>query len=146
MRVYLACTVRGDRAGVPAARLVAARLAAFGHDVLTSHLLADDVDAAEASQDERAVFERDLKWLDDCDVLIAEASGSTYGVGFEVGYLTGRSGQTGRRVYVLYDAGRKGAVSRMVSGYATAFGEAFGYRSLDELDAFIGERFGPRTR
>jgi nucleoside 2-deoxyribosyltransferase len=91
MRIYLACTVRGDRSGLEAARLIAQRLTALGHQILTSHLLADDVDEAEASFGDREVFERDLWWLDASDVLIAEASGSTYGVGFEVGYIVGRA-------------------------------------------------------
>ena len=48
MNIYLACTVRGDRHGLNAARAIAELLARMGHIVLTPHLLADDVDAAEA--------------------------------------------------------------------------------------------------
>jgi len=91
MTIYLACTVRGDRGGVTAGRAICDRLQRAGHDVLTTHLLADNVDAAEAALTERDVYERDLRWLTSCDVLVAEASGSSYGVGFEVGYGTARS-------------------------------------------------------
>ena len=55
----------------------------MGHRVLTRHLLAGDADGGEARLTEREVFERDLRWLESADVLIAEASGSSYGVGFE---------------------------------------------------------------
>ena len=55
-----------------------------------------------------------------CDVLVAEASGSTYGVGFEVGYIVGRAPLTGQRAVVLYDARREHAVSRMLSGNTAA--------------------------
>ena len=76
MRVYLACTVRGDRAGTAAGRVICDRLHHHGHEVLTTHLLADDVEAAESELTEADIYRRDLEWLTSCDVLVAEASGS----------------------------------------------------------------------
>ena len=69
MRIYLACTVRGDRGGVVAGRTICERLERQGHEALTKHLLADDVDAAESTLTEQRVFSRDLGWLTNCDVL-----------------------------------------------------------------------------
>lgn len=46
--------------------------------MLTRHLLADDVDRAESALTEEQVYRRDLEWLSQCDVLVAEASGSSY--------------------------------------------------------------------
>jgi nucleoside 2-deoxyribosyltransferase len=142
MRIYLACTVRGNRSGVEAARLIARRLAELGHDVLTTHLLADDVDKSEASLSSSQVFERDLRWLDACDVLVAEASGSTYGVGFEVGYIVGRAKETGQRACVLYDAARASALSRMLLGNTAPACQTLEYRSLDEVAGFVEREFG----
>ena len=85
--------MRGDRGAVGAIRLLADLLEQLGHTVLTRRLLLDDVDAQEGQLSEREVFERDLRWLEAADVLIAEASGSSYGVGFEVGYVVGRAAQ-----------------------------------------------------
>jgi nucleoside 2-deoxyribosyltransferase len=140
MRVYLACTVRGDRGGLVAARAVAARLVALGHEVLTWHLLADGVDDAEAALSETQVFERDRHWLDECDLLVAESSGSSYGVGFEVGYITGRAPQSGQRAIVLFDRSRRSTVSRLVSGFGGVHGEAFAYQSAEEAAAFVAAR------
>lgn len=139
MRIYLACTVRGDRSGVAVARVVAEHLAALGHEVLTSHLLDDDVDRAEASVGNTEVFERDTRWLDACDLLVAEASGSTYGVGFEVGYIVGRAPRTGQRAIVLYDAGREASVSRMLSGNNAEGCVTRGYRTAEEALAFVAQ-------
>ncbi len=138
MKVYLACTVRGSRAGLHAARAIASELLARGHEVLTAHLLLDDVEQSESALTERNVFERDLDWLDACDLLIAEASGSSYGVGFEVGYVTGRAERTGQRVYLFYDASRKGAVSRLVSGNCHPACTTVAYGSLEELRRQLG--------
>jgi nucleoside 2-deoxyribosyltransferase len=141
MRVYLACTVRGDRGGVLAARAIAERLRALGHEVLTSHLLEDGVDDAEASQSERDVFERDRAWLDACDAVVAETSGSSYGVGFEVGYVTGRAESTGQRVFVIFDAARRHQLSRLMLGYRDDRGAVCAYQTLDDVRAFIDAHF-----
>ena len=141
MKVYLACTVRGDRGGVAAGRAICERLQRAGHDVLTTHLLADNVETAEAALTERQVYERDLDWLTTCDVLVAEASGSSYGVGFEVGYVLGRASVSGQRVVLLYDRGRRGAISRLITGNCDAACTTFGYGSIDELTAFIDRQF-----
>jgi hypothetical protein len=137
MNIYLACTVRGDRGALQIARALADAIEAMGHTVLTRHLLADDPEADESLLTERAVFERDLSWLERADVLIAEASGSSYGVGFEVGYVTGRAAGTGQRVLVLYDAARRGRVSRLVAGNTHPACTTYPYRDAGDLMRFV---------
>ena len=62
MKIYLACTVRGDRGAVGTTRRLADLLEELGHDVLTRHLLLDDADAREGQLTERDVFERDVQF------------------------------------------------------------------------------------
>src|SRR5919201_2599513 len=138
MRIYLACTVRGNRTGVDAARLIASRLGRLGHEVLNAHLLADDVEEAESLLTEEEVFRRDIERLSNCHVLVAEASGSSYGVGFEVGYVLGRARHTGQQIVVLYDSSRRGAISRLITGNCDATCcTTFGYASMKDLVQFI---------
>jgi nucleoside 2-deoxyribosyltransferase len=143
VNIYLACTVRGDRGGIAAGRAICERLQQSGHQVLTTHLLADDVDDAEAKLTEEDVYRRDLEWLTSCDVLVAEASGSSYGVGFEVGYVLGRAQATGQQVVLLYDRARRHAISRLITGNRDAHCTTFGYGSIDELITFISAHFTP---
>ena len=142
MRIYLACTVRGDRGGVLAGRAICQRLQEHGHDVLTTHLLADDVEQAESALTEADVYRRDLEWLSRCDLLVAEASGSSYGVGFEVGYVTGRARETGQRVLLVYNAALRHSVSRLISGNCDVACTTFAYRAIDDLLAFIDQHLG----
>jgi len=69
MRIYLVCTVRGERGGVLAgrARAICERLQHHGHEVLTTHLLADDVEQAESQLTQEQVSRRDIDWLSRCD-------------------------------------------------------------------------------
>jgi nucleoside 2-deoxyribosyltransferase len=142
MTIYLACTVRGDRRGVVAGRAICERLEHHGHEVQTKHLLADNVETAESQLTERDVFRRDLKWLTACDVLVAEASGSSYGVGFEVGYVLGRARASGQRVVLLYDVARRDTVSRLITGNDDGACTTFGYGSIEELTAFVDRTLG----
>lgn len=124
-----------------ALREAAARLQARGHEVLTAHLLRDDVESAESALSERAVYERDIAWLDSCDALIADASGSSFGVGFEVGYLLARAPHTGQRVYLLYHADRRGQISRLISGNSDPHCAKYAYNTADDLLSFIDAHF-----
>lgn len=137
MNIYLACTVRGDRAAIGAARALADAIEGLGHAILTRHLLEDDADRREGALTERQVFERDLEWLEASDVLIAEASGSSYGVGFEVGYVIGRADRTGQRVLLLYDVRRRPLVSRLIAGNTHPACTTYPYRSVEDLLQFV---------
>jgi nucleoside 2-deoxyribosyltransferase len=133
MHIYLACTVRGDRVALDAARVLCARLEEAGHTVPTKHLLADDADAAEAALTARAVYERDMARLERCDILVAEASGSSYGVGFEVGYVLGRSTATTKRVVLLYKRDREDRISRFIPGVTHQRCTTIAYNDPGEL-------------
>ena len=137
MKIYLACTVRGDRGAVAGLRSLVAALETEGHTILTSHLLKDDVETAESQLTERDVYLRDVEWLDACDLLIADASGSSFGVGFEVGYILARSEHTGQRVVLLYRADRIGAISRLIVGNAHPRCQVIAYADGEDLAAAV---------
>jgi hypothetical protein len=137
MQIYLACTVRGDRGAIAGLRSLVASLEDAGHTVLTKHLLDDNVDGAESALSERAVYERDIAWLEACDLLIADASGSSFGVGFEVGYVLGRSDRTDQRVVLLYQAGRRDQISRLIVGNAHPRCRVVPYATGAELGALV---------
>lgn len=137
MQIYLACTVRGDRGAVAGLRSLVSALEAAGHTILTKHLLDDDVEGAESALSERAVYERDIAWLEACDVLVADASGSSFGVGFEVGYVLGRSDRTDQRVVLLYRADRRDRISRLIVGNAHPRCRTIAYRDPSELTAGV---------
>jgi len=145
MQIYLACTVRGDRSAVAGLRTLVASLERAGHTVLTKHLLDDNVDGAESALTERAVYERDIAWLEMCDVLIADGTGSSFGVGFEVGYVLGRSDRTGQQVVLLYRADRRDQISRLIVGNAHARCDVIEYENPDDLAARVSQNLKPKT-
>ena len=137
LQIYLACTVRGDRGAVAGLRTLVASLERAGHTVLTKHLLDDNVEGAESALTERAVYDRDIAWLEACEVLIADGSGSSFGVGFEVGYVLGRSDRTDQRVVLLYRADRRDQISRLVVGNGHPRCRVISYTAGAELVAAV---------
>ena len=140
MVIYLACTVRGDRGAIAGLRALCDALESSGHTILTKHLLDDNVDGAESALTERAVYERDIAWLEACDILIADASGSSFGVGFEVGYVLGRADRTNQRVLLLYRADRAHAISRLIAGNVHPRCEVIAYADAAALGPAVLQR------
>ena len=137
MTIYLACTVRGDRGAVASLRSLVTSLEHAGHTILTKHLLEDNVERAESALTERAVYDRDIQWLEACDILIADASGSSFGVGLEVGYVLGRSDRTNQQVILLYRADRRDQISRLIVGNAHPRCRTFAYRDSGDLTTAV---------
>jgi hypothetical protein len=54
-----------------------------------------------------------MAWLRECDVFNAEVSGSSFGLGFETGYLLGT---TGEKVMVLYHLDLAKKISLLITG------------------------------
>jgi nucleoside 2-deoxyribosyltransferase len=113
LKIYFATTVLGDRSGVAGARLLLTGLQERGHEVLTEHLFEDDAFESDSRLTPREIYERDVDWLCSADVVIVEASGSSFGIGFETGFALGALDVP---VYLLYDRGREDSISRMAIG------------------------------
>lgn len=110
MNIYFACSLTGGREFESVYQTIATALAEKGHKVLTAHLVESDVMAVEAAVSPSDVYSRDVAWIRSCDVLVAEASVPSHGVGYEIGFAL----SIGKPVLALYQEGRK--VSKMISG------------------------------
>jgi 2'-deoxynucleoside 5'-phosphate N-hydrolase len=110
MNVYFACSITGGRDFERVYQEIVRALAEAGHLVPTAHLAASDVVTVEAGIDPQEVYGRDIGWIRGCDLLIAEASVPSHGVGYEIGFALG----LGKPVLVLYKQGRK--LSKMIGG------------------------------
>jgi nucleoside 2-deoxyribosyltransferase len=134
MKIYFGFTVAGDRSGIHTARIVVQLLEKLGHEVLTRHLVNDDAWEADRSISPQDVYRRDMAWLEQCDLFIAEVSGSSFGLGFEAGYLLGG---TNKKVILLYRREVEKNVSLLISGNAHANCTLLPYATAGEVEQFI---------
>ncbi len=110
MNIYFACSITGGREFEPVYQAIVRALAEDGHVVPTAHLAASDVMALEAVIEPGEVYARDVAWIRACEVLIAEVSMPSHGVGYEIAFALGLR----KPVLALYQVGRR--VSKMISG------------------------------
>ena len=85
MNIYFACSITGGREFESVYQAIVAALVEDGHEVPTAHLARSDVPAREAEIPSDAVYARDVAWIRTCDILIAEVSIPSHGVGYEIG-------------------------------------------------------------
>jgi 2'-deoxynucleoside 5'-phosphate N-hydrolase len=83
MIVYCAISIRGEKTYQSFFLEIIGHINSLGHTAL-SELNADFKPAAPLTDSE--IFARDIKWIDKSKVLIAEISGASTGVGFEIAY------------------------------------------------------------
>jgi nucleoside 2-deoxyribosyltransferase len=110
MNIYFACSITGGREFEPVYRELVNALIADGHEIPTSHLADSEAIEKERKLSPQEVYTRDVEWIENCDVLIAEVSVPSHGVGYEIGYAL----QAGKSVLCLYQDGRR--VSKMITG------------------------------
>jgi nucleoside 2-deoxyribosyltransferase len=139
MKIYFGFTVAGDRSTINTARRVVQLLEELGHEVLTRHLVRDNAWEADRSISPQDVFRRDMAWLDQCDRFIAEVSGSSFGLGFEAGYLLG---STNKKVVLLFRRELEKRVSLLISGNTHPNCTLVPYARVEDAENFIVSSLG----
>jgi nucleoside 2-deoxyribosyltransferase len=125
MNIYFACTITGGRDYEGIYRRLVDALLSDGHTIPTAHLADSNVMELETVVAPREVFARDVDWIRACDVLIAEVSVPSHGVGYEIGFALG----LGKRVLCLHHETRR--VSKMITGNPDPLLQVKAYRDAD---------------
>ena len=110
MNIYFAGSIAGGRQYLAAYQRIVAYLESCGHRVLTEHVVKPDVIEWEKGFTAEQIYTRDIRWLKECDCLIAEVSNPSLGVGYEICYAL----RINKPVLCLY---REGIfLTRMLTG------------------------------
>ena len=109
MKVYFAGSIRGGRQDAELYRKVIAALKEK-HQVLTEHVGDLSLSTVEDKGD-KAIYEQDTTWLRECDVVVAECTQVSLGVGYELAYAEA----CGKEVHIFYRP-RETQLSAMLAG------------------------------
>jgi len=139
MKIYFGFTVAGDRSTVETARRIVQLLEELGHEVLTRHLVSENAWAADRLISPQDVYQRDMRWLQQCDLFLAEVSGSSFGLGFEAGYLLGA---TEKQVILFFRQEMKEKISLLITGNMHSNCTLVPYTSTSEAETFIKINLG----
>ncbi len=115
-------------------------LSSFG-DVLTEHVGRASVsDNGDDGPDDKYIHDRDMAWLSACDLLVAEVSVPSLGVGYELGQAVSMK----KPVLCLYQSECGRPLSAMIAGNAgirTAV-----YASMDQARQILAEFLSERRQ
>jgi 2'-deoxynucleoside 5'-phosphate N-hydrolase len=131
MKIYFSGAISGGRDHAAIYQHLVARLQALGHAVLSAHVADPDVLEREQDTPPRAVFDRDVTWVRECDAMIAEVSTPSLGVGYEYGLAV----QLGKPVLCVYRSGLR--LSKMITGNPAPNLTVAAYTDEAELDEKI---------
>ncbi len=109
MKIYFAGSIRGGRKNAELYRKIIAALKEK-HQVLTEHVGDLSLSTMEDKGD-KAIYEQDTAWLRECDVVVAECTQASLGVGYELAYAEAH----GKEVHVFYRP-KEAQLSAMLSG------------------------------
>lgn len=135
MKIYFAGSIRGGREDVELYLQIIDYLKLYGA-VLTEHV--GDNNIAVLGEDEVTddyIHQRDLEWVLSSDVLVAEVTRPSLGVGYEIG----RAVENQKQILCLYRPQEGKRLSAMIAGCSNIANVQ--YRSLDEAKRAIDEFF-----
>ena len=127
MNIYFSCSITGGRKDQHIYQRIVNYLVKNGHEVPTAYLASSDVMKDESDLNAVDVYQRDMEWVRNCDVLIAEVSTPSHGVGYEIAAAI----FLGKQVMCCYHKDKR--ISKIISGNTSKNVQVFAYKSEEEL-------------
>ena len=135
MKIYFAGSIRGGREKAGIYSRIIIELRKFGK-VLTEHIGDPHVDdSGEKFIRDQFIYKRDMQWLHESDLLVAEVSIPSLGVGYEIG----RAEQMAKPVICLYHKSSDRPLSAMIAG--NPYIKLLVYSDIDELEGELEALF-----
>jgi nucleoside 2-deoxyribosyltransferase len=114
LKIYFASAIRGFNYTENSVlnKLIIDSLKTQGHEVLSEHIGDESIrTAGEINLTDKQIHDRDMQWITDADVIIAEVSNPSLGVGYEIGRALDR----GKRILCLFKTQSR-RLSAMIRG------------------------------
>lgn len=131
MKIYFAGSITAGRQHVPVYERIIEQLQEYG-EVLTEHVGQGSLDADGEPHPPEYINERDLDWLRESEVLVADLSVPSLGVGYEIG----KAEEWGKRIVLLCN---HTSPSPMIVG--SPLGEIHYYEDAADLQPVFAEFF-----
>ena len=127
MNIYFCGSIRGGRDLAETYAKMIGMLESYGK-VLTEHLGSnEEIESKDRILSDKKIHDSDLQWIIESDLLVAEVTVPSLGVGYEIG----RAIEMGKPVLCLFKSGSEYRISAMISGSDKV--DMKYYQSLDEV-------------
>lgn len=131
MNIYFAGAIRGGREKVNDYVKIVNKLQEIGN-VLTTHVADTNLsNKGENNLSLKNIYDRDVEWLKSSELIVAEISIPSLGIGYELGLAE----SLGKKVICLYDINSDKTLSAMIGGNDNF--EIVKYNSIDEVLEYL---------
>lgn len=124
LKIYFGGSIKGGRSKVEDYKKIVDYLKTIG-TVLDEHVADHNLQASGESITSTEIYNRDVSWINECDILIAEVTVPSLGVGYEIGYAESLN----KRIICLYQNDE--SISAMIKGNNSI--THISYDDVDEL-------------
>ena len=130
MKIYFSGSIRGGRDDAQIYHQIITYLKSFG-EVLTEHIGDISLDSSGENNDNVSIHDKDMEFLMACDLVVAEVTNPSLGVGYEVG----RAVEHNKKVICLYRDIDNKKISAMILGSKEIL--SFKYTGLKSLKKIL---------
>lgn len=131
MKIYFAGAIRAGREKVYDYKKMVEQFEKCGGKVLTKHVADPNLSVKGENISFKEIYERDIKWLEECDIVFADITVASLGVGYEISYAE----NLGKKIYAVYEKDTN------VSGFLRGDEKInfLAYKNIDEVIDKINE-------
>lgn len=140
LEIYFACSIRGEQGGKEEKQLIVDTMKNLGHIVLSEIFIERDINTPDTAlgMTPQQIFDRDIEWVNRSDVVVADVSRISLGVGIEIGWKLAKGG----RVIGICQEQRYEPLSNMMKGCTDPQFRLIRWNSPDFLRTQLEEHLG----
>ena len=133
MKFYFAGAIRAGREKLDIYIKINELLEKYG-EILDKHVANPNVNIMEKNNSLEEIYNRDVKWIEECDIVVAEVSTPSLGVGYEISYAE----NLGKRIICICDENIN--LSAMIGG--NKYFELIKYKDANDLVSKLETKIG----
>ncbi len=136
MKIYFAGSIRGGRDDKEAYKYIIEQLKQYG-TVLTEHIGSDSLmaSAGQVEFSDQSIYRQDTDWVRESDIVIAEVTQASLGVGYELGFAESLK----KPIVCLFNTESGKSLSAMVRG--NDYIETIDYQNIAQIPEILKSIF-----
>lgn len=135
MKIYFAGSIRGGRDDQDIYLDIISLLKEHG-EVLSEHIGNKDLTSyGQVTMTNQEIYTKDMNWVNEADIIIAEVTNPSLGVGYEIGFAESIQ----KKIIALYRPSEGKRLSAMIAGNKNI--EVIEYNNVSELKDIFDKKF-----
>lgn len=135
MKIYFAGSIRGGRNDQELYVQIVKELQKYG-SVLTEHIADEALTSKGETLTSQHIYNRDVSWLQECDVVVAEVTTPSHGVGYEIA----KAESLDKAVFCLHRQVEGRSLSAMIAGSPNLI--VWEYQKFTDISRYCKEYLG----